>query len=261
MNNFISTFDELSKLYDTDAQLNESVEALTEGKVLDSLKKVATRLGADAATIVRAFAELLPGDKAYEAAVNAENKAVLKALQSGNERVLNTLTIDDIEELKKDIEDYAKSKQATNESCEKSLEEATDDVIEIEDDEITEEESEEPAQEEPIADEPKQVVLECSKCGALVIKDEADIVVVEDSDLVNVEDACEYCEEAAGYKTIGTVIPFESETDAVDEDDAVEESVENKEELEEILDFNVPISASLNVKADGNNVPVLSTTK
>jgi rubrerythrin len=249
MNNFISTFDELSKLYDTDAQLNESVETLTEGKILDSLKKVATRLGADAATIVRAFAELLPGDKAYEAAVNAENKAVLKALQSGNERVLNTLTIDDIEELKKDIEDYTKSKQATNESCEKSLEEDTDDVIEIEDDEITEEE---PVQEEPIADEPKRVVLECSKCGALVIKDEADIVVVEDSDLVNVEDACEYCEEAAGYKTIGTVIPFESETDAVDEDDAVEESVENKEELEEILDFDVPI----NITANDNNVAI-----
>ena len=101
--NFINAFEELNKLY-------ESPETLTEGKILDNLKKVATRLGADAATIVRAFSELLPGDKAYEAAVNAENKAVLKALQSGNERVLNTLTIDDIEELKKDIEDYAKSK-------------------------------------------------------------------------------------------------------------------------------------------------------
>ena len=257
MNNFISTFDELSKLYDTETQLNESVETLSESKILDNLKKVATRLGADAATIVRAFAEVLPGDQAYEAAVNAENKAVLKALQSGNERVLNTLTIDDIEELKQDIEDYAakkNSKQEIDESCDKSLEEAADDdIIEIEDDETAEEEV--TAEEEPNVDEPKQVVLECSKCGALVIKDEASLIIDESSDLVNVEDTCEYCEEAEGYKIVGTVIPYEIAS-AKDEP-VVEESVEaevakEEEELEEVLDFDVPI----NISANGNSVAV-----
>lgn len=94
-------------------------ECLTEGKVADSLKKLATRLGAGAATTIRALTELIPGDTAiYDAAVNLENKAVLKALQSGNETVLNTLTKDDIEELKQDIEDYKAAKSGKSEDAE-----------------------------------------------------------------------------------------------------------------------------------------------
>lgn len=94
-------------------------ECLTEGKVADSLKKLATRLGADAATTIRALTELIPGDTAiYDAAVNLENKAVLKALQSGNETVLNTLTKDDVEELKQDIEDYKAAKSGKSEDAE-----------------------------------------------------------------------------------------------------------------------------------------------
>jgi hypothetical protein len=182
MNNFISTFDELSKLYDSETQLTESVEEPVEEPVEEAL---------DSATQVTTTEEPIK------------------------------------EELVEAVED--------------------DDVIEIEDDEITEEEPEEPA-----ANEPKQIVLECSKCGALVIKGDTDVTPAEDSDLVNVEDACEYCEETAGYKIIGTVIPFESETEASDEDDVVEESVENKEELEEILDFDVPI----NITANDNNVAI-----
>ena len=255
MNNFISTFEELSKLYDTEVPLNESVEPLSEGKFQDSLKKVATRLGADAATVVRCITELVAGDSAlYDIATNIENKAVLKALQSGNERVLNSLTTEDVEELKQDIEDYyaKKSGASVEESCEKeALEEATDDdVIEIEDDEIAEEE---PATEEPNVDAPKQVVLECSKCGALVIKDDASLAIDEDSDLVNVEDPCEYCEETAGYKIIGAVIPFEAALEVSGEEEVIEEEpVENKEELEELLDFDVPI----NITANDNNVAV-----
>lgn len=54
-----------------------------------------------------------------------------------------------------------------------------------------------------------QIVLECSKCGALTIKPEADIKAEEDTDLVNVDETCQYCEEAEGYKSIGTFVPYE----------------------------------------------------
>lgn len=109
-------------------------EALTEGKFIDNVKKVATRVGADAATIVRSFAEL--GDiitgrdsKFYDFAEYVENKAALKALMSGNEKVMNTLTKDDIEELKDDIAAYEKAradKKAGIKSEDEDLEELLD---------------------------------------------------------------------------------------------------------------------------------------
>lgn len=87
-----------------------------------------------------------------------------------------------------------------------TLKEATDDEeIEIVDDETAV--AEMPA-EEPV-EEPRQLILECDKCGALVIKDEADIVVDEETDLVNSEDECQFCEEAKGYKIIGVVAPYD----------------------------------------------------
>lgn len=242
MYNFISTFDQLDKLYEEDMQkqtaetLNEAyTEELTEGKIKDSLKKVATRLGADAATVIRAFAELIPGDNAiYDMAAHIENKAVLKALQSGNEKVLNTLTVEDIEELKQDIEEYEREKAAKKNG--ESLEEAND--SEVESDAEPEVESE--------VEEPRQVLCECDKCGALVIKAEADIVVDEESDLVNVEDECQFCDEASGYKIVGVVAPYEALAAEVPEEPAGEE------DLEELLDFNVPV----NVSANGNDVTV-----
>lgn len=63
-------------------------------------------------------------------------------------------------------------------------------------------------------DEPQQVICECDKCGALVIKDEADIVANEETDLVNVEDECQFCEEAKGFKIIGVVAPYEAAEEA-----------------------------------------------
>jgi hypothetical protein len=75
--------------------------------------------------------------------------------------------------------------------------------------------------------EPKQLILECSKCGALVIKDESDIELDEEADLVNVNDECAFCEEAAGYTIVGAVAPYE----------VVE--VEDDEETEEGLDEGI----------------------
>lgn len=88
---------------------------------------------------------------------------------------------------------------------------AEEEEIEIVDDEI------EITDNEAVEEEPKQVVLECSKCGALAIKTEADVVVDEASDLVNIEDACQYCEEAAGYTIVGAIAPYEATTEIVEE--------------------------------------------
>ena len=105
--------------------------ALTEGKIADAIKKVATRVGADAATILRCFAEL--GDsitnkdtKFYDFAEYVENKAVLKALMSGNETVLNTCTKEDIEELAQDVAEYEKAKKAGKKDEGEDLEELLD---------------------------------------------------------------------------------------------------------------------------------------
>jgi hypothetical protein len=60
-------------------------------------------------------------------------------------------------------------------------------------------------------EEPRQLICECGKCGALVIKDEAEITTDEETGLVDVEEACQFCEEANGYKIIGVVAPYELE--------------------------------------------------
>ena len=96
------------------------------------------------------------------------------------------------ETFKKEVDEVAE----VSEACDKALTEDSDEEVLIDD--------------EPIVEEPKQLVLECSKCGALAIRAEADVKVDEETDLANVEDACQYCEETAGYKIIGIVAPFES---------------------------------------------------
>ena len=87
--------------------------------------------------------------------------------------------------------------------------------------------TEDGSEEEPVvAEEVRQVIIECDKCGACIIKDETDIEVDEKSDLVNVDDECKFCEEKAGFKIVGVVAPYE----------AVEEPVEEPaEEIQEDL--------------------------
>jgi hypothetical protein len=79
--------------------------------------------------------------------------------------------------------------------------------------------------EEAVKEEPRSVILECANCGALVIRDEAEVVIDEEADLANMEEACQYCEEAAGYKIVGVVAPYEAE-EAVE---VVEDSIEDEE--------------------------------
>lgn len=111
---------------------------------------------------------------------------------------------------------YEANAEKVEESCTKEAiteETAEEEEIEIIDDDVPVDEVE--------SEEPKQVVLECSKCGALVIVDE--VAVDEESDLVNVEDVCKFCEEKEGYKIIGSVVPY-SETDEVT-DNGLEEGI------------------------------------
>lgn len=70
-----------------------------------------------------------------------------------------------------------------------------------------------------------QLVLECAKCGALMIKSEADVKVDDETGLANAEEACQYCEETEGYKVIGTFAPYE---EPIDEPTAAEETVEDE---------------------------------
>lgn len=96
---------------------------------------------------------------------------------------------------------YEEKAEKVEEACTKEA--LTEETVEEEEIEIVDDEA--PA-DEAVVEEPKQTILECSKCGALVIVDE--VVVDEESDLVNVADACKFCEEKEGYKIVGSVVPY-----------------------------------------------------
>lgn len=100
---------------------------------------------------------------------------------------------------------------------------------ELEQDVAVEEADAEVVDEAPAAEGPKQLVLECFKCGAICVKSEDDVVIDEATDLANVEEECAACEEAAGYKVLGELLPYaadETEGEAEDEGEDFEESVD-----------------------------------
>jgi hypothetical protein len=155
------------------------------------------------------------------------------------------------EEVDSEVEkEEAEKEEVVEESCDKKLTEATEDDV-VEDEVPADEEA--PVEEPVVEDEPRRVICECDKCGALVIKDEADIVNDEESGLVNVEDECEFCEEANGYKIVGVVAPYEVADEEVpaEEPEFVEEPVE-----EALLDINPDID----ITANGNEVAVGGAT-
>jgi hypothetical protein len=132
----------------------------------------------------------------------------------------------------------AKQDEKIEEACKEELTEAAEDEeIEIVDDEAAV--AEIPAEEPAVEEELRQVICECDKCGALVIKDEADVVVDEETDLVNVEEECKFCEEAKGFKIIGVVAPYELAIDEESAEDVVEELIEEAFET-----FKKPIAWS-----------------
>lgn len=122
-------------------------------------------------------------------------------------------------------EEITKKTDEVTEPYVEALTEDSEDEVLIDDKPIVDDEAAEEVPAEEIAEEaPKQVVLECSKCGGLVIKDEADVKVDEETDLANIEDACQYCEETAGYTIVGTIAPYEAAD--VEEVEATEEPIE-----------------------------------
>lgn len=213
--NFNSVFEELNKLY-------EDKESLTE------------------ATIYTTKAKMAQLDKAVEDAQKevAKYKIPMKRNSAGESEPDFDAVPENQREAAKAAHDKYQKALAARPSRSQNIIKYTDEM----DESLTEAAEDEEIEfaEEPVApiDEPteeaRQLILECAKCGALVIKDEADVVVDEESDLVNVEDECEYCEEKAGYKIIGVVAPYEvAETEVVD-DEASEELVVTEDE--EVVD-------------------------
>ena len=142
-------------------------------------------------------------------------------------------TFDELNKLYEEVIPEAEQEEKVEEAL---TEAAEDEEIEIIDDEGAVEEV--PAEEPVVDEEPRQVICECDKCGALVIKDEADIVVDEETDLVNVEDKCQFCEEAKGFKIVGVVAPYEPAVEEAPIEEVVEESLNNSELLKEIEKTN-----------------------
>lgn len=142
---------------------------------------------------------------------------------------------------------------AVEEACTKKAltEAAEDEEIEITDEEtpVEAEPVEDSAEEPVVEDEPRQLILECDKCGALVIKSEADVVADEESGLVNVDDKCAFCEETAGYTIIGVVVPYEEAE--------VEEPVEEGF-VEETRD-EAPLNETLDLKSSSKQLNDLAT--
>ena len=81
-------------------------------------------------------------------------------------------TFDELNKLYEEVESAKLTEAAEDEAVE-------DEIVE---DEIAAEET--PVEEPVVEEELRQLICECDKCGALVIKDEADVVVDEETDLL-----------------------------------------------------------------------------
>lgn len=163
--------------------------------------------------------QLIWNGKNYRVAGNINPVKSVATTQNIDENInkenykMNFQTI--LEELDKIYEELP-----AEEAAEKAVEESTEEAEVAEEstkEALTEgaEEEEVFVDDEPIVDdeaasEEAQLVLECAKCGALVIKADADVAVDEESGLANNEEACQYCEETAGYKVLGNFIPAET---------------------------------------------------
>ena len=193
--NFTSVFEELSKLYEENVPEVEKEEAVEE-----PIKEELTEATNDASSNV----------SATSADQDAADTNVAVKGPSDNKVANKHAGAFDIGEVD------------PNSGINRMVEAADEEETPVEDEEI-----------EIVDDEPRQVILECDKCGAIMIKSEADIVVDEESDLANVEDECQFCEETAGYKIIGVVAPYETTDEAIEE--PVSDVVEDDTTDEEIL--------------------------
>jgi len=255
MYNFISTFEELDKLYEeleiTENFDNDNGVTAWSKNVIDLYTQAAEQLGLSDYTMTMTRDD------------NGKDIAVITATKNGKKLFAEEPSIDETHNVK-NIEDAKEVIKFLfpdlTESCKEALTEAAEDEVVEEEIPVDEEPVEEPA----AGDEPRQLICECDKCGALVIKAESDIIVDEESNLVNVEDECQFCEEANGYKIIGVMMPYEVAEEApveetLAEDEFVEESIKTEskdDELEEIFDIKPSVNLSLD-GGQGNDVSVL----
>lgn len=216
--NFQTILEELDKLYEempAAEQLEEASAGIhLDGKNLDTIEEIACEIAKQDCDMsyVKKWVNEVNSDISVE-------DLVIAAEQSEFARQIKELSAYMKAKGYKTFGDFA------NALTEALTEESEEEVL-IDDEPIVDDEDVEEAPAEEVAEEePKQVVLECSKCGALVIKAEADVVVDEASDLVNIEDACQYCEETAGYTIVGTIAPYE----VADAEEAIEEGLFGKE--------------------------------
>lgn len=200
-------------------------------KLIASFKKpnnfyqAASAIDNAAATILEAFAQDSSIPKKIEQyreillkvnEIQADTKVKQEALKEFFNNLIRYLN-DAAQTLKKDPESLFEEASGQAEIGEDD----TDIIdIEIEDDTDTVEVTEDPA-------EAKQLIIECANCGGLVIKADADVIIDEESGLANIKEVCQYCEETAGYKIVGIVVPY----DAATEEEELEETTETEEEL------------------------------
>jgi hypothetical protein len=171
-----------------------------------------------------------------------------------------------LEELDRLYEEDAK-KSVTDEAAEEPKDEETETLKEAVEDEAEAAEVEAIEDDAEIVDDEAeetvelQLVLACAECGALMIKAEADVAVDEETGMANMDEACQYCEATAGHNVIGTFTPNETAVEEVEEveEEPAEEADEGEVMEERLLDLDMPITANVNVKADGNNVPFMNT--
>lgn len=269
--NFISTFDELNKLYEEDTREVGNVGNLESE--LDRLLRLAIRRNGNTTALVYETSDYSNLARVRNWATGTKSKTTLIDARSEDSQSIaqlesiptDILIIDNFNRANPDIAEdiyhaYFSARlaiaiiAANGATLNKSLinsadlvyrdnidealtEAAEDEEIEIVDDEVAVEEV--PAEEPAVEDEPRQVICECDKCGALVIKAEADIVVDEESDLVNVEDECQFCEEAKGFKIIGVVAPYE----VADEEDVAE--AEDNAVVDEPAEEEIPVEEEI----------------
>lgn len=190
--NFISTFDELNKLYESQCAKKRTVRKSKDTELVEGDDYWRDRPYYDQSQKDKGVIRGYQPPASYKGSQNDwENKC--RDSQETNKNLRRNPW--------ESVEEPVEGEELT--------EAAEDEEIEIVDDEMPEEP--EAAKEQTEDEEPRQVIIECSKCGALVIKSEADIVVDEESDLVNVEDKCDFCEETEGYKIVGIVMPYETD--------------------------------------------------
>ena len=127
-------------------------------------------------------------------------------------------------------EEVVEEEAVQEELKEEVMAEAAEDDEEIE---IIEDEEVEDAPVEEEAAEELKLVLECTNCGAIMIKAEADVVVDEATGMANVDEACQYCEATDGHKILGVVAPYGVNVEEPAEDPEAEEAVEDEVPVED----------------------------